>query len=1384
MSPKKISGYQLTLMDIDGDGLPDHVLKTDGANGSSAAVYARLNQNGGANLLTHVDEPLGGSFDLSYARAGNTVAMPESRYVLVGVQLHDGLEQGAGHDLATSIAYDGGFHDRAERGVLRLRLGAVGAARRQHPHRALPQRQLPAPRPARLRRAARRLRHALLGFNPVVRRRAGPDLRGRCRLQRGCAVLPLARRLLQRGWVRLNRVESRSYEGQTAAVDQARIATAQQFQYDTTNGNMVGFEELGDVADPADDLSATIEYSTGSAAQELHALDRPEHVLITAGLLSRRGAVLRERRADFDPRGNLAELRTAVSAGSVARPTSPGTTTATCSATWRRPTRADSGTQSTTPTSTATRQYVESITDSFGYLSRATYDIGFGEVLTSTNLAGNTTVRRLDDAGRLAALFGPYDPPGGAPTVSAMYNLDARPAWALTSNKLPNAKPGGGLTLDHVSFEDGLRREVQTRTDAEVRGVQGISVSGRTSTTRWAAWPCRDRRASPPPAAPSTSRARSQPDPLRPRRAGSDRAGHRAGRSVSSTRYGFGSAAGDSALRFRTEVIDAEGRSHVHFEDGQHRVSAVEERIEGRVPTTRYLYNPSASSDHHRRRGQPHRGTQRSRRPDRLLLLARLRPGGVRIRRRRQPRLQGRPQPARAADGAPVRVRLHPPRPRGPAPLRRRDLRVRRGGSGGERRGRIVRVVDEAGEETAVTAGSARCGRRARWCRWSPATSSRTFETLSAYDSFGRMLSLRYPDGETLSYGYDGGGQVNGAVGRRPAEPHAAAATEMSLANIDYDEFGSRVSMTLGNGVVSRYGYDARTRRLSTLSTITPSGRALQLLQYTYDRVGNLTDLINGLAPSTHHRSGPMAAHYQYDALDRMVGANASADARPGLVDRYFASFAYSDIHNLTRNTQVRELLHGPGGNAETPPQSNHDYAYGYSPSAGPHQAISIGDLSLAYDDNGNTSIQCRAHGGSCAGAKDVGNGVQPASHDHWRRYDWTEENWLRQVVDGGGHVTRFLYDASGERIVKFGRGAPSLTIGQFFSVQGSHHATKHVFAGGARIASKLIPVAEEVALFGGGASDAGSATDVTDLPGCQASGGTPQKCIKRVPPAPAKAGLQSATYYYHPNHLGSTAWMTDSRGRVHEHVEYFPYGDVWRESKLDQDPGPAPRTPDYLFTGKEFDEETHLTYFGARYYDSRLAHWVSNDPALLRVDVHQPYLLSGYLYGQGSPVRYTDPDGRSPLDIVFLVVDVASAIKDPSLTNIAFVALDVATLATPLPSAGAVRAGVKGLQVLNKVHEAAELASTTKKVVEVAHGVEVAAHAADAAKAVKADGDGGACRRRAARPRLRPSETQADREPGRTSRRQGRHRSTRRTPRGTAASTSARTVVQTLCLE
>jgi hypothetical protein len=42
----------------------------------------------------------------------------------------------------------------------------------------------------------------------------------------------------------------------------------------------------------------------------------------------------------------------------------------------------------------------------------------------------------------------------------------------------------------------------------------------------------------------------------------------------------------------------------------------------------------------------------------------------------------------------------------------------------------------------------------------------------------------------------------------RPAQPHGTAGAESYLRSIQYDEFGQRVQVVLGNGVVSRYAYD------------------------------------------------------------------------------------------------------------------------------------------------------------------------------------------------------------------------------------------------------------------------------------------------------------------------------------------------------------------------------------------------------------------------------------------------------------------------------------------------------------------------------------------------------------------------------------------------
>ncbi len=118
--------------------------------------------------------------------------------------------------------------------------------------------------------------------------------------------------------------------------------------------------------------------------------------------------------------------------------------------------------------------------------------------------------------------------------------------------------------------------------------------------------------------------------------------------------------------------------------------------------------------------------------------------------------------------------------------------------------------------------------------------------------------------------------------------------------------------------------------------------------------------------------------------------------------------------------------------------------------------------------------------------------------------------------------------------------------------------------------------------------------------------------------------------YFYHPDHLGSTQYVTDSDGQVYEHNEYFPFGETWVEEASNTE-----RTP-YLFTSKELDRETGLYYYGSRYYDPRTSVWQSPDPILGSYLAGKPNggvfnfkNLNLYSYTFLNPVKYIDPDGR-----------------------------------------------------------------------------------------------------------------------------------------------------------
>jgi RHS repeat-associated protein len=125
---------------------------------------------------------------------------------------------------------------------------------------------------------------------------------------------------------------------------------------------------------------------------------------------------------------------------------------------------------------------------------------------------------------------------------------------------------------------------------------------------------------------------------------------------------------------------------------------------------------------------------------------------------------------------------------------------------------------------------------------------------------------------------------------------------------------------------------------------------------------------------------------------------------------------------------------------------------------------------------------------------------------------------------------------------------------------------------------------------------------------------------------------VEKDRYFYHPDHSGTTNFVTDASGSLYEHLEYFPFGETWvQESSNTQ------RAP-YAFTGKELDEETGLTYFGARFLDPRLGSFNSGEPLLAaspEKGADDSRFLSVYAYAYQNPERFADPDGK---DVIILV--------------------------------------------------------------------------------------------------------------------------------------------------
>ncbi len=106
-----------------------------------------------------------------------------------------------------------------------------------------------------------------------------------------------------------------------------------------------------------------------------------------------------------------------------------------------------------------------------------------------------------------------------------------------------------------------------------------------------------------------------------------------------------------------------------------------------------------------------------------------------------------------------------------------------------------------------------------------------------------------------------------------------------------------------------------------------------------------------------------------------------------------------------------------------------------------------------------------------------------------------------------------------------------------------------------------------------------------------------------------------------------------DNRHEIMQVKDYFPFGMQLNYGKDHPNSLITGRKHNYGFGGKEENTELGLEWldFGARNYDATLGRWMNIDPLAEQMRRHSPYN-----YAFNNPIFFIDPDGMSPLDIIY----------------------------------------------------------------------------------------------------------------------------------------------------
>jgi RHS repeat-associated protein len=438
-----------------------------------------------------------------------------------------------------------------------------------------------------------------------------------------------------------------------------------------------------------------------------------------------------------------------------------------------------------------------------------------------------------------------------------------------------------------------------------------------------------------------------------------------------------------------------------------------------------------------------------------------------------------------------------------------------------------------------------------------------------------------------------------------------------AIRNIEYNAKGQKTRVQYGNGTTTRYHYDTHNFRLKQLRTTRSSPgdklpvgptnlsdpHVLQNLYYTYDPVGNITEILDDAYESVFFKNQKVEprSKYEYDALYRLIkakgrennqatGALGQFDSMPFEVDmpisdkalrNYTQHYFYDSVGN------IHKIKHVANGGCWTrhyryEEQSNRLL----STWTGSCETDESDDLD--FDDQTNAiHYNYDTHGSML----NLGN-----SPDEYRM-QWDYRDMIHRANLGGGGTAFYNYDSDKERtrkrIIRNGNQIEErLYLGGFElyrmwqgGVVVEEIETHHLFADKQRLL-----IAEHVLQ-----------TDNNVL----------------------NTGILYR--YQYSNHLGSASLELDGNANIISYEEYHPYGTSAYQARNKAIKATSKR---YRFTGMERDKETGLSYHSARYYLPWLGRWCSADPIGIGDGVNV------YRYVSNNFINRVDKEGENEHEI------------------------------------------------------------------------------------------------------------------------------------------------------